>query len=380
MKPMHIICVGGGSGGHITPIFPVLHELSKYRDLQIELVVDQGFYPQAKGLVEKSNLDITLKTIASGRLRRYANYRWYDYLKEPSIPLNNLLDTFKIAAGYLQSLWLLRSRPDVVFAKGGFVSLPLGLAANHRGIPLVIHDSDARPGLTNRVLSRFAQRIGTGTPVENYPYNQSITRYTGVPILADYRRHTEEEVRELKRVLGFDPDRPLIVATGGGLGAQSINQAMLRGARDLLEHGLQVFHITGKNNYTESLKDKPANDDYRLVDFVYGGMSAILGAADIVVSRASATTIQELAGLGKPTILIPAAHLGDQIQNAQIYRQSESAIVLRDDDIKETQLTDTILQLWDDPEKRQYLSDHLHAYARPKAAADIAKLILEVMK
>lgn len=381
MKRINIFCVGGGSGGHITPIFPVLHELAQLSELNIDLVVDKGFYQQAKGLVDKSDLAIKLHTISSGRLRRYAHFRWYHYLRYPSIPVNNVIDVFKVGAGYVQSLALLRRKPDVVFAKGGFVSLPFGLAAKQLGIPIVIHDSDARPGLTNRMLSRYAERIGTGTPVENYPYNQAITSYTGVPISREYRVYTPKEREALKSELGFDPNRPLIAVTGGGLGAQNINLAMLKGASDLLAQGIQVYHISGKAHFAGIAQAKPSSDDYRVVDFVYSGMVKILAAADIVVSRASATTIQELAGLAKPTILVPARQLGDQKENSKTYQASGSAIVLQDDDIEETnQLTDTIIDLIRDSEKAKSLANNLHEYAKPDAARDIARLIMEVVK
>lgn len=380
MKTIHIVCVGGGSGGHITPILPVLRELLKHRKLKIDLVVDKGFYEQTKGLIERSGLPIKLHTISSGRFRRYATFKWHDYLRRPSIPIANLVDGFRVGAGYVQSLTLLRKKPDVVFAKGGFVSLPLGLAAKTLGIPLVIHDSDARPGLTNTVLSRFAKRIGTGTPVENYPYDKSITRYTGVPISGDYRVYSKEEQRVFKQELGFDPDKPLIVATGGGLGARGINQAILKDANKLLDQSIQLYLITGKGNFEESKQQAPEHSSLKLVDFVYAQMAHVLAAADVVVSRASATTIQELAGLAKPTILIPASHLGDQVQNAKSYQSSQSAVVLRDEEIGESShLAETIIRLVGDEARRNNLASELHRYAKPDAAKEIAELILEVI-
>lgn len=381
MKRYRLFCVGGGSGGHVTPILPVIRELQKEIDLSVDLVVDKGFYDQAKGLIEQSGLKIRLHTISSGRLRRYANYRWFDYLKDPETLWQNFSDIFRTGFGFTQSLWLLRGKPDAVFAKGGFVSLPFGIAAMTLRVPLIIHDSDARPGLTNQVLSRFANRIGTGMPTKHYPYDPKITRFTGVPIAPEYHPYTETEQKALKEKLGFDPERPLIVATGGGLGARTINQSLLAGSQKLLKKGIQIYHITGKDFYQEALSHQPNDSGYKLVDFVYGGMPEVLGAADVVISRASATTIQELAGLAKAAILVPARQLGDQQQNAKIYEETDSAVVMSDDEIEqEGKLAETILRLIDHPETRAQLANHLHQYARPEAAKDIARMILEVIK
>lgn len=380
MQKTRLFVVGGGSGGHVTPILPIIEELNKTRRLQVDLVVDKGFYVQAKGIVERSGLPIRLHTIASGRLRRYAHFKWHDYLRHPSIMAKNGVDLFRTALGYAQSLWLLKGRPDAVFAKGGFVSLPFGLAAKTLRIPLVIHDSDARPGLTNQVLSRLADRIATGTTVTNYPYNPAITRYTGVPISSEYRVYSNGDQRQFKQQLGFDPERPLVVATGGGLGAQSINEAMLRATPELLAAGVQIYQITGRDQYSQTKAQQVDHPDYKLVDFVYSGMVQVLAAADLVVSRASATTIQELAGLAKAAILIPARQLGDQIKNAMIYEQAQAAVVLDDDLIRETPLlTETILALIHDPTKRHELADKLHDFARPDAAREIAQMLEEVL-
>jgi UDP-N-acetylglucosamine--N-acetylmuramyl-(pentapeptide) pyrophosphoryl-undecaprenol N-acetylglucosamine transferase len=381
MKHYRLFCVGGGSGGHVTPILPVIRELKKDINLTVDLVVDKGFYHQAKGLIDQSGLTIRLHTISSGRLRRYAHFKWHDYLRNPKIMWDNFSDIFRTGFGYSQSLWLLKGRPDAVFAKGGFVSLPFGLAAKTLGVPLIIHDSDARPGLTNKVLSRFADRIATGMPSQYYPYDPDITTFTGVPIAPEYRPYDRQEQSELKKSLGFDPDKPLVVATGGGLGANTINQALISAGPELLNNGVQIYHITGKDFFHDAKRKKPDFPEYQMVGFVYSGMSRVLAAADIVVSRASATTIQELAGLAKAAILIPARQLSDQQENARIYQETDSAVVLSDDDIAESdQLIDTIMRLIRHDETRSQMARQLHRFARPQAAGEIARMIWEVMK
>ena len=227
---MKILAVGGGSGGHVTPVVAVLREFKK-RDESVEIRFwcDRKFAPQARSIMWHFDDSIPVETVFSGKLRRYNDLPlWRQLLRPVSIVLPNIRDAFLIGLGFLQSLIKLRSwRPDVVFTKGGFVCLPVGMAAKVLGIPLVIHDSDAHPGLTNRVLSRWATRIGTGAPLKFYPYPKTISRYVGIPVNEEFKPFTPADRQKLKQKLGFDPKRPLVVVTGGGLGARRINDAVL---------------------------------------------------------------------------------------------------------------------------------------------------------
>jgi len=299
----------------------------------------------------------------------------------PRIVLANIRDGFKVLVGFVQSLMLLsRFRPDVVFAKGGYVCLPVGMAARCLRIPIVIHDSDARPGLTNRVLARWATAIGTGSPLENYQYRKEISRYVGVPIGAEFRPYDETKQRAAKASLGFDPDTPLVVITGGGLGATSINMATLEDASRMLADGIGIYHIAGRKNFDEVNMLAVKDDRYQIVPFVYEGMADTLGAADVVVSRASATFVQELAGLAKPAILVPARALGDQHKNADVYRNADAALVLTDDELSQSgTLYRAVRTLLHDAPRRTQIAAHLHAFARPHAARDVAAMILETI-
>lgn len=289
----------------------------------------------------------------------------------------NLVDVFKIGRGYFKSLRLIKKyRPDVVFAKGGYVCLPLGYAARRLKIPLVIHDSDVRPGLTNRLLARFASRIATGSPLENYPYNKAISHYTGVPIADEFRPFSHDERRQFRSELAVPQQGRLVVVTGGGLGARSINQAVTRDLNELLEAGLVVFHVCGKKNYDELKAIVPQNENYFLVPFVYSDMYKLLGAADIVVSRGSATFLQELAALQKPVVVVPGKHLGDQVKNASMYQEAGAAVVLTDDEIAQPgKLSEAILGLVNNYESAEAMAMKLHRFARPQAAYDTAQLI-----
>lgn len=317
----------------------------------------------------------------AGKFRRYHHLTMTRQLLMPRIVLANIRDAFKVVVGTIQSLVLLMQfRPDVVFAKGGYVCLPVGLAAKWLRIPLVIHDSDARPGLTNRVLARWATAIATGSPLENYPYRKEISRYVGVPIGTEFHPFDIEKQRAAKVALGFDDHTPLVVITGGGLGAKSINMAALEDARQLLADGISIYHIAGRKHFdeVEMLATKDAR--YKIVPFVFEGMADTLGAADVVISRASATFVQELAGLAKPAILVPAKTLGDQHKNADVYRSADAAVVLTDDELgKPGALYDAVHTLLGDTVRRERLAANLHAFARPHAARDVALMILETL-
>lgn len=344
--------------------------------LQAMFVCDIGFETQSRSIMARASVDVDVRTIVSGKFRRYAHFSVWGYVRHPSIMLHNFFDLFKIFAGYIQSLLLLaKFRPDVVFAKGGFVCLPLGLAAATLRIPLVIHDSDVRPGLTNRVLARFATAIATGFPLENYQYSQEISHYTGVPVDAAYRPVTLEDQADYKKKLGFLPNLPLVMAFGGGLGAVVINDAAAELARQLGE-SVQVYNGTGKANINRAQEKGAGLRNYRAEGFV-PGLHDIMAAADLIVTRASATALQELAGMAKPVIAVPAKHLGDQRQNAKVYASADAVAVLGDDELDE-KLSPLVVRLIADDARRMRLAKALHAFARPEAATKIAEILRKI--
>ncbi len=175
----------------------------------------------------------------------------------------------------------------------------------------------------------------------------------------------------------MDLNKPLIVVTGGGLGARSINNGIAAIAKQLIKHGFSIYHVTGKKHFKEIKQSAFEHPDYHIVEFVYKDMAVVLGAADIVVSRGSATFLQELAALAKPVIIVPAAVLGDQLKNAEVYKKSDSAYVIDDKKIADGQeLLETLLAWKADPEAAQSMTKRFHEFARPNAAVDVAKLIL----
>jgi UDP-N-acetylglucosamine--N-acetylmuramyl-(pentapeptide) pyrophosphoryl-undecaprenol N-acetylglucosamine transferase len=329
---------------------------------------------------------VPVQTILSGKFRRYNNLpMWRQALRPVSIVFPNLRDMVLVICGFVQSfVKLLLWRPDVVFTKGGYVCLPVGLSAKLLGIPLVIHDSDAHPGLTNRVLSRWATSIATGAPLKHYPYPVARSHYVGIPIANEFTKTTPASQRAAKKALGFDADRPLVVVTGGGLGAQRINNAVASVLQELLPI-TSVALVSGTAQYDELRALTPQDDDrYKLYAFVSTGMAQMLDAADIVVTRAGATTILELAALAKPTILIPNGYLtgGHQLKNAAAYAEYGAVGVIDEHklDADPQILRDRLKELLDDPAARTRMGEAFYTFAKPNAAADMADLILDAVK
>ena len=381
------MAAGGGSGGHVTPVVAVLRELRKIEpDTEIRFWVDHAFEKQARTVMGGYDDSIRVDTIVSGKLRRYHHLKWWQQLmKFRTITLPNIIDVVKVSVGFMQCLCkLIAWRPDVVFTKGGYVCLPVGLAAHVLRIPLVIHDSDAHPGLTNRVLARWADAIGTGAPLKFYPYPREISQYVGVPIMEDFVPYSDERRRDVKVKLGFDPTRPLVVVTGGGLGARRINDAVVAMLSQLTKQ-TNVILITGAQQYSD-IRARVPNDTSKvhIHDFISSGLVDMLGAADIVVARAGATTILELAALAKPTILVPNGYLtgGHQLKNAAVYEEKGAAKVIDElqlDDHPEV-LVRAIEALLADRAAMARMGAAFLTFAHPHAALDMAEMIVRTAK
>lgn len=382
---MRILAVGGGSGGHVTPVVAVLKELKKQHPrVEVRFWVDFKFAPQARSTVEAFDSSIPVQRIAAGKFRRYHHLTWFQQLTWASLVLRNLGDAFLVGIGFIQSLFkLIMWRPQVIFFKGGYVSLPVGLAARVLRIPYVLHDSDAHPGLTNRILSKWATAIGTGAPLEYYSYPADKAQYVGIPISPDFHPYTKNEQRAAKREWGMDPARPLTVITGGGLGAKRINDVVGEVLRPLQQHTAVVL-VAGAGQYDELRSLLPEDSEhFQLYPFVTN-MNSLLGAADVVVTRAGATTILELAALEKPTILIPNAKLtgGHQLKNAAVYDEANAVVVLNEEAMVEKPrlLVECVQQFIEDPAQAASMGKRLGTFSRPEAAKDMAAMILAARK
>lgn len=364
----------------------VLREIKKTdSSAEIRFWCDRKFAPQARSIIHNVDPTIKVQTIMAGKLRRYSHVSMWRQLFWFSTVMLNIRDIFLVLFGFLQSLIkLVIWRPDVVFTKGGYVCLPIGIAARALMIPLVIHDSDAHPGLTNRILGRWAKAIATGAPLKYYSYAADKSVYTGIPVSDEFHEFSDRERTEARVKWGLATDKPLIVITGGGLGAQRVNDAVVMALDEILRLGSVVLN-SGAGQYDELRSLVPPNSkDFQLHPFIAKDMALLLGAADIVVTRAGATTILELAALARPAIIVPNGQLtgGHQVKNAAVYAEQDAVKVIDEKDLVNDPniIVPVIRGLLDDPAATKAMAKRFASFARPEAARDVADMVISSIK
>ena len=324
-----IVLTGGGTAGHVTPNIALIPALKK-EGYEIHYI---GSYDGIeRKLIEE--LEIPYYGISSGKLRRY-------------IDLKNLSDPFKVVKGLAQARHILgKIKPDVIFSKGGFVAVPVVLAAKTRRIPCVIHESDMTPGLANKICIPCAVRVCTNFPetLDYIPSEKAVL--TGSPI--------REELFHGDRNKGlafchFDNSKPIILVIGGSLGAVAVNNAV-RGLLPQILERFQIIHLCGKGKLDSSLNDTKG---YAQFEYINEELPDLMAAADIMVSRAGANAICEILALRKPNILIPLsaeASRGDQILNAASFEKQGYSIVIQEKDVTSGNLYDAILKAYGNKE------------------------------
>lgn len=343
-----IVLTGGGTAGHVTPNIALLPELKK-QGYEIHYI---GSY---EGIESKliPELDVSYYGIASGKLRRY-------------IDLKNISDPFKVVKGLHQARVLLKQiKPDVVFSKGGFVSVPVVVAAKSRGIPCVIHESDMTPGLANKICIPCASRVCTNFPetIKHLPAEKAVL--TGSPIRQELFHGSRERGLSF---CGFDKIRPVVLIIGGSLGAASVNTAV-RSILPALLKEFQVIHLCGKDKIDASLN---GTKGYVQFEYIKEELSNLMAAADIMISRAGANAICEILALRKPNILIPLsaqASRGDQILNAASFEKAGYSIVIQEEDVTDDKLLNAVHQAYD---KRE---EYIKAMKRSQLNNSIEKIV-----
>jgi UDP-N-acetylglucosamine--N-acetylmuramyl-(pentapeptide) pyrophosphoryl-undecaprenol N-acetylglucosamine transferase len=379
-----IVLTGGGSGGHITPILAVAHELKRL-DPSLQLVYI-GQAGDNLGDIAVSNKDIdVVYAISAGKLRRYHGEGIRQLLDAKTVALN-VRDGFRTVRGGWQAYWLLRKlKPSVVFVKGGFVGVPVGLAAARHGIPYVTHDSDALPGLANRIIARWAAVHAVALPAEVYSYPQSNTRTVGVPVHADYQPVDKRARAVFRQELGLGKYAKMLFVTGGGLGAQRLNDALEAILPKLLSvfPDLAVVQSVGRQHeaaitqkYMQLLT--PEEQGRVLIKGFVTDMYRYSGAADVVITRAGATALAEFAVQHKACIIVPNPVLtgGHQLKNADYLAEKQAAVVVHETELS-TQLYEAVCEVMQNPEQRETLGKQLAAFAVPDAAKQLAMLLLE---
>ncbi len=329
-KPATVVMCGSGTGGHVTPVLAVAEALKSKSETKAVKVVYIGQSGDKMGdlLKDQKAIDKHL-TVMSGKWRRYHGRGLRQLLDIPTM-LRNIRDVFFVFVGFIESLyWLRKIHPTALFIKGGGIGVPVGLAAALYKIPIITHDSDAQPGLANRIVARWAATHTVSMPPEFYSYPPEDTVQVGIPIAADFAKAASADKAEMRKRCEIDPDKRTILIFGGSLGGRRLIKIVLKVLDDLLELG-QVVHIVGESGYkkmSDELKNRP---DYTVLPFVKGRMHEYIAAADVVIMRAGATAIAEVATVGRPMILIPNAYLtgGHQTENAKIYDEAGAAVNL----------------------------------------------------
>lgn len=321
----HIVLTGGGTAGHVTPNIALIPSLRK---LGYKISYIGSYDGIEKKLIEE--LDIPYYGISSGKLRRYFD-------------LKNFSDPFKVIKGYGQSKSLLKElKPDVIFSKGGFVTVPVVIASKSLKIPAIIHESDMTPGLANRLCIPYATKICCNFPetVEHLPADKAVL--TGTPIRRELMTGSRENALKF---CGFQEGRPVILIIGGSLGAASVNENIRKILPELLKE-FQVIHLCGKDKLDESLQNVPGYVQY---EYIKKELADLFALADIIVSRAGANAICEISSLHKPNLLIPLsakASRGDQILNARSFERQGYSMVLEEEEITDKTLLNSIKELY----------------------------------
>lgn len=378
--------MGGGSGGHITPLLAVASELKQLEPRARIVYIGQRGDAFAAIPSRHRSIDEAY-TVPAGKFRRYHSLGWKQIFKVRT-QLANIRDVFRVLGGLVQSWRLLkRLQPDIVFIKGGYVGVPVGFAAAWLHIPYITHDSDALPGLANRSIARWARLHAVALPKETYRYPQNKTVTVGVPLAAEYHLVTARDQVIYRRQLGLPEAGRFLFIIGGGLGAQRMNLAAAEALPHLLHEfrDLQVVHVVGSANeetvrtlYMTSLASAEQGrvEVKGYVDDVY----RYSGAADVIITRAGATALAEFSMQGKACIVVPNPVLtgGHQLKNAQYLARERAAVVVTEAELQENPhvLAARASALLKDPKERAELGRNFHAYAVEGAAKKLAMLVL----
>lgn len=325
-----IILTGGGTAGHVTPNLALVESLRE-SGYEIEYI---GSY---EGIEKSLASDYGLKYhgIATGKLRRYFD-------------LKNFTDPFRVIKGFSQASKLMKEiKPDIIFSKGGFVSVPVVVAAGRKKIPVIIHESDMTPGLANKLSFKYANKICCNFPetVDKLPKGKAVL--TGTAIRKELFTGDKERARQF---CGFSDSKPVIMVMGGSLGAVNVNKAV-RSILPKLTEEYNVIHLCGKGKLDDSLVGMPG---YIQFEYIKDELKDLFALSDLIISRAGANAICEIAALCIPNILIPLpadASRGDQILNARSFEKQGFSVMIDEHEITDEYLLDTIKSVYSNREK-----------------------------
>lgn len=366
---MRIVLTGGGTGGHIFPLVVVAREIRKKIGAEAELL-----FIGPKGKLEEETMakeNIPVKFISVGKARRYFS-------------VQNFLDFFKAIAGVIKSLWLLLVwMPDVVFSKGGYASVPVVIAAWLYHIPILIHESDAIPGVANKILGKLAKRIAVSYPSARDYFEGARVALTGNPLREEMLGGNSEEAR---KKFQLSDAKPVIFVTGGSQGAMFLNEAIVNILPQLL-HKYQIIHQTGENNLEEVVRAagvqgiKAGKDGYIATPFLQiEELRDALAVADLVISRAGSDSISTIAAYGKPSIIIPLPTAANNHQQMNAYKLAEigAALVLEEGNLGPDMFLERIETLMNNAELKKNMGEKIKVFYHPDAAEKIVEGLLGI--
>lgn len=352
-----ILFTGGGTAGHVTVNLALIPKFQKDGWEVAYIGSHEGIEKELIGKLE----NVPYYPVATGKLRRYFD-------------LKNIKDPFKVLQGIWQATRMIRKiKPNVIFSKGGFVSVPVVLGGWLNRVPVIIHESDLTPGLANKIAMPFATKICTTFPETNAHVKADKAEYLGAII--------REELFVGERSKGlvmcdFVSTKPVLLIMGGSLGSQKINQA-IRSNLETLLHQFQIVHITGKGQIEETLL---GIQGYKQFEYVSQELPHLMALADLVISRAGSNSIFEFAALGKPMLLIPlsrAASRGDQILNANSFYKQGLAEVLKEEELTNETLLASVEQTW---AKREELIHTLQSQKLTRTVDEVVEMIQGLAK
>ncbi len=342
-----IILTGGGTAGHVTPNLALVDDL-KAAGFEVEYI--GSYNGMEKQLVEDAGLKYY--GISSGKLRRYFSWQ-------------NFTDPFRVIKGYFEAKKLIKKiKPDIVFSKGGFVTVPVVFAASKKKIPVIIHESDMTPGLANRLAIKKATKVCHNFP-ETAAHLGDKAVHTGSPIRQELFAGDKLVALNMCR---FSAGKPVIMVTGGSLGAENVNK-LVRAALPELLKTFQVAHLCGKGKLDESLTNV---EGYAQFEYISDEMKDFFAMADLIISRAGANSICEISALNKPNILIPLsanASRGDQILNAKSYQNQGFSEVLDEDVATKDDLIDAVMKVY------QNKGDYIDAMSKSDGNGGVKKIV-----
>lgn len=349
-----IVLTGGGTAGHVTPNIALLPGL---REAGYDILYIGSYEGMEKNLIQAEG--VAYRGIATGKFRRYFS-------------LKNLTDPFRVIKGYFEARKYIREyQPDVVFSKGGFVAVPVVLAAGKQHIPVIIHESDMTPGLANKICMNSASKICCNFPetLKSLPADKAVL--SGSPIRKELLSGSRLEGL---RFTGLSAEKPILLMIGGSTGSVVINNALRSILPDLLKE-FQVIHLCGKGRLDHSLDHL---EGYVQYEYISKELKDLMAAADIVLSRAGANAICELLALHKPNILVPlsaAVSRGDQILNARSFESQGFSYVLEEEQMNAATLLDAIHTVYD---KRDTYRKNMESSSLSNGVDIVLKLIQEL--